>query len=107
MVINQYQIVLAKLEQDTGAVLRKTRPCVVISPDEMNRYLKTIVIAPLTRTPKTYPTRVAIRHEKHTGYIVVDQIMTVDRSSLIKGLGKLSQPAILRLKAVIRETYVE
>jgi len=112
MEIIQYEILLVDLHRgdekgNTGAEMTKTRPCVVISPDEMNRHLSTIVIAPMTTRSRAYPTRVKVRHDQKSGWIVVDQIMTVDRKLVISRVGNLSNPEIRRLKEVIRETYVE
>jgi mRNA interferase MazF len=112
MEIAQYDIVLVDLNisagmKDPGADMNKIRPCVVISPDEMNRHLRTIVIAPVTTTSRIYPTRVRERHHQKTGWIVVDQIRTVDRRRVVKYLGALSNPEIRKLKNVIRETYVD
>lgn len=112
MEIGQYNIVLVNLnpgrdEASQGAEIRKIRPCVVISPDEMNRHLKTIVIAPMTTRSRPYPTRVRVRHQKKTGWIVVGQIRTVDRKRVFSMVGKLTNPEIRRLKEIIRETYVE
>ena len=110
--IRQYDIVLVNLQvsaqlSGTGSEIRKQRPCVVISPDVMNRYLRTVVIAPMTTKSKPWPTRIRVRHNKKTGWIVVDQIRTVDRLRIIKRLDKLTNPEIRRLKDVIRETYVD
>jgi mRNA interferase MazF len=112
MEIGQYDIVLVDLNlsgkgEGAGSEIRKIRPCVVISPDEMNRHLSTIVVVPMTTTPKTFPTRVRVRHQQKTGWMVVDQIRTVDRKRIRRKLGKLTNPEIRRLKAVIRETCVE
>ncbi|MCK4751148.1 MAG: type II toxin-antitoxin system PemK/MazF family toxin [Bacteroidales bacterium] len=107
MEINQYSIVLVNLDKSVGSEIRKTRPCAVISPHEMNRYLNTIVVAPVTTRSRIYPTRVRVRHDQKTGWIVVDQILTVDRKRVLKILGKLSNPEIHKLKGVIRETYVD
>lgn len=106
MVLSQYSIVLVDLGSDRGAEMKKSRPCVVVSPDEMNRYLKTVVVAPMTTVARTYPTRVRIRHNKQTGWIVVDQLTTLDRKKVLRPLGKLTNPEIRKLKDVIRETYV-
>ena len=107
MEINQYHIVLVNLEYSPGSEIRKTRPCVVISPDEMNRHLRTIVVAPMTTRSRNYPTRVRMRHDQKTGWIVVDQIRTIDRRRIIRNLGPLSQSVIRKLKQVLRETYVD
>ena len=112
MEINQYDIVLVDLQVSEilrvpGAEIRKIRPCVVISPDEMNRYLKTVVIAPMTTRSRLMPTRVRVRHNKQTGWVIVDQIRTVDRKRVSKRLDRLNHPEIKKLKNVIRETFVE
>lgn len=107
MVISQYCIVLVELHRPAGAEIANTRPCVVVSPDEMNRYLRTVVVAPMTRSARTYPTRVKLRHNQETGWIVADQITTIDRQKIKRYLGKLTNPEIRKLKQVIRETYVD
>lgn len=107
MEVKQFQIILVNLEPAIGSEINKTRPCVVISPDEMNRHLRTVVIAPMTTSSKNYPTRVEIRHENKTGWIILDQIRTIDKHRIIKDLGKLSRPEIRELKAVLKETYVD
>jgi mRNA interferase MazF len=107
MEIKQYRIVLVNLEYSPGGEIRKTRPCVVISPDEMNRHLRTIVVAPMTTRSRNYPTRVRMRHDQKTGWIVVDQIRAIDRRRIIRDLGPLSQSVISKLKEVLRETYVD
>ena len=107
MGIAQYNILLVELDNRPGAVIRKTWPCVVVSPNEMNRHLGTLVVAPMTRTARLYPSRVRVRHNQQTGWVVVDQLTTVDRASVKGNLGKLTNPEIRRLKNVIRETYVD
>ena len=112
MEVNQYDIFLVDLLlseelRGAGAEIRKARPCVVISPDEMNRYLRTMVVAPMTTRSRLLPTRVRVRHNKQTGWIVVDQIRTVDRNRLGRKLDRLTNPEIRKLKSVIRETYVD
>ncbi len=107
MEIKQYQVILVNLEPAVGSEIKKTRPCVVISPDEMNNHLRTVVIAPMTTSSKNYPTRVEIRHENKTGWIILDQIRTIDKHRIIKDLGKLSRPEIRELKAVLKETYID
>src|SRR4030042_2732254 len=107
MEIKQYQIVLVNLDPIIGSEIKKTRPCVVISPDEMNKYLRTIVIAPVTTSSKKYPTRVEVKHDNKIGWIVLDQIRTIDKQRIIKELGRLSSPEIKEVKEIIKETYVE
>ena len=87
--------------------MKKTRPCVIISPNEMNKYLQTIVIAPMTSSSKSYPTRVEINYDKKTGWIVLDQIRTVDRQRIIKVLGNLTDKEIGKVKNILKETYID
>ncbi|HZK09063.1 MAG TPA: type II toxin-antitoxin system PemK/MazF family toxin [Bacteroidales bacterium] len=107
MEINQYQIILVNLDPTIGGEIKKTRPCVVISPNEMNYYLRTIVIAPMTTSTKNYPTRVETKHDNKVGWVVIDQIRTIDKQRIIKQLGWLSDTEIKVVKSVIRETYVD
>ena len=107
MEIKQYTIVLANLDPTIGSEIKKTRPCVVISPDEMNKYLNTIVIAPMTTKSKQYPTRVEIKHDNKIGWIVLDQIRTIDKQRIIKDLGRLSKPEIKEVKYILKETFVD
>jgi mRNA interferase MazF len=105
--IKQYQIVLVNLDPTMGSGMKKTRPCVVLSPDEMNKYLQTIVIAPMTSSSKPYPTRVEVRHNKQKGWVVLDQIRTIDRSRVVKLFDFLSEKEIDKAKSAILETYVD
>ena len=107
MEIKQYQIILVNLDPTIRSEIKKTRPCVVISPDEMNKYLRTIIIAPMTTNSKKYPTRLEVKHDNKTGWIVLDQIRTIDKQRIIKELGRLSKPEIKEVKEIIKETYVE
>lgn len=107
MEVRQYEIVIVNLDPTVGSEIRKTRPCVVISPDEMNRHLNTIVIAPVTSQSKSYPTRLNIILEKKPNWIVVDQIRTIDKTRVIKKISKLSLNEIKTLKMIIKETYVD
>lgn len=105
--MNQYQIVLVNLDPTQGVEIKKTRPCVIISPDEMNLHLKTLVVAPMTTTSKPYPTRVAITHNKKKGWVVLDQIRSIDQSRVIKQYKRLTDLEISQIKSVLRETYVD
>lgn len=107
MELKQYQVVLVNLDPTLGSEMKKTRPCVIISPDELNKYLQTIVIAPLTSTSKPYPTRIEVKHPRIKGWIALDQIRTIDRVRVIKALGALTEKEIAKVKAVMKETYVE
>jgi mRNA interferase MazF len=107
MEIKQYQVVLVNLDPTIGSEMKKTRPSVVISPNEMNKHLQTVVIAPMTSTSKPYPTRVKVSHNKTSGWIVLDQIRTIDRQRIIKVLDHLTDKEIESTKAVIKETFVD
>ena len=89
MAVNRFEVCLVNLDPTVGAEIQKTRPCLVISPDEVNHYLRTAIIAPMTTKGQAYPTRVACRFKGKDGQIVLDQIRTVDQSRLIKKLGRL------------------
>jgi len=106
MELKQYQIVLVNLDPTVGSEMKKTRPCVIISPNEMNRYLQTIVIAPMTSSSKPYPTRIEIKHKITKGWIVLDQIRTIDRQRIVKILDNLIDKEILLVKEIILETYI-
>jgi len=107
MDLSQYQIVLVNLDPTIGSEIRKTRPCVVISPDEMNKYLRAIVLAPMTTKSRKYPTRIEVKHDRKIGWIVIDQIRTIDKQRIIKVLGKLSNLEIKEVKSVMKETFVD
>ncbi len=107
MKISQYDIVLVNLDPTVGSEIRKTRPCVVISPDEINHNLSTIVIAPLTTTSLNYPTRVKVRHNKKDGFVVIDQVRTIDKKRIIKRFDTLNPVEIKKVKAIIKETFVD
>ncbi len=107
MELKQYDIVLVNLHPTIGSELKKTRPCIIISPNEMNRPLRTIVIAPMTTSSKNYPTRIEIKHNGKIGWIVIDQIRTIDKQRIIKVLGRMTKPEIKEVKLVIKETFVD
>ena len=107
MDVEQYSIVLVNLDPTVGSEIKKTRPCVIISPNEMNKYLNTIVLAPMTTNLKKYPTRVPVKHNGKKGMIAIDQIRTVDKIRVVKVFEKLSISEITNCKEVIRETFVD
>lgn len=107
MELTQYSIVLVNLDPTIGSEIKKTRPCVVISPDEMNKFLSTIVIAPMTTNLKKYPTRVSVEHNEKRGMIAIDQIRTVDKIRIVKVFEGLTKTEIENCKVVIKETYVD
>nr|WP_288836386.1 type II toxin-antitoxin system PemK/MazF family toxin [uncultured Flavobacterium sp.] len=105
--VNQYDIVLVNLDPTIGSEMKKTRPSVVLSPNEMNRYLQTIVIAPMTSSSKPYPTRVEVKHKFTKGWIAIDQIRTIDRVRIVKRFEALTDKEIDKVKKVIQETFVD
>ncbi len=107
MDLTQYSIVLVNLDPTIGSEIKKTRPCVIISPDEMNKHLQTLIIAPMTSQSKNYPTRVEIKHNQKNGWIVIDQIRTIDKQRVLKLLDKLTEKEIAKVKLVIKETFVD
>lgn len=107
MEISQYQIIQVNLDPTLGSEIKKTRPCVVISPNEMNKFLNTVVIAPMTTSSKNYPTRIEVRYDSKIGWIVLDQIRTIDKQRIIKDLGRLTKSEINKLKSVLKETYID
>ena len=105
--MNQYDIVLVNLDPTIGSEIQKTRPCVIVSPDEINHNLQTIVVSPMTTTLRKYPTRVELKLNGKTGSIAIDQIRTIDKVRIIKILGKLNKSEIREVKSVIKETFVD
>jgi len=105
-VIKQYDIYLVNLDPTIGSEIKKTRPCVVISPDEMNAGLRTVQVAPMTSTLREYPWRVAIMFRKKKGYIALDQIRTVDKQRLLKRGGSLQPDTIDRVKDTLHEMLI-
>jgi len=101
---SQYSIVLVNLDPTIGSEIKKTRPCLIISPNEMNFNINTVIIAPMTSKSRNYPTRVKINDNS---YIVLDQIRTIDKQRIIKKLGELDIEIILQIKQVIKEMLVE
>lgn len=107
MELKQYVIVLVNLDPTIGSEIRKTRPCVIISPNEINKYLNTIVIAPMTTNLKKYPTRIVVEHNNKKGMVAIDQIRTIDKKRVIKKLDQLAKSEIKKCKNIIRETFVD
>lgn len=107
MEINQYEVYWTDLDPTRGSEIQKTRPCVVISPNEMNHNINTVIIAPLTSTSKSYPTRVKIEFESKECWVVLDQLRCVDKSRLVRKAGVLDTDTILEIKDVIKEMLVD
>lgn len=107
MVIDQYDILLVNLDPTKGSEIKKTRPCIVISPIELNKNLNTIIVVPMTSANKKYPSRIPITHKGKTGTIALDQLRTIDKSRVLKTVGKLNNKTIDDCKNVIKEMLVD
>lgn len=102
----QYEIILVNLDPTIGSEIKKTRPCIVISPDDINRQLNTVIIAPITSTSKPYPTRIYSKSLTIPGWIVLDQIRTIDQRRMLKKLGQLNAEEVQKCKSIIEEMLV-
>ena len=107
MVVGQYQVFLVNLNPTIGREIKKTRPCLVVSPNEMNKYIGTVIIAPMTTKSHDYPSRVPVTFQDKQVWIVLDQIRTVDKRRLIKRIGKIDVRTIARVKTVLSEMLIE
>ena len=105
MVVNRFDVYLINLDPTVGSEIQKTRPCLVISPDEMNRYIRTVIVAPMTTAGKDYPTRVSCKFKKKKGQIVLDQIRTIDKTRLIKKLGSINPNTQLEVISVLQRLF--
>jgi len=107
VVINQYDVYLINLDPTIGSEIRKVRPCLVISPNEMNKSLRTVQIAPMTSNTNAYPWRVAIKFQGKHGTIAVDQIRTIDKSRMMKHMGSLKTKEIQAFKHVLQQMLID
>ena len=105
MVVKRFEVYLIRLDPTQGREIQKTRPCLVISPDEMNRHIGTVIVAPMTTKGKDYPSRVPVTFESKKGQIVLDQIRTVDKSRLIKRLGQVDQDTAQKVCDVLDKMF--
>ncbi|HEY9748119.1 MAG TPA: type II toxin-antitoxin system PemK/MazF family toxin [Allocoleopsis sp.] len=107
MVVKHFDVYLVNLDPTIGSEIQKTRPCLVVSPDEMNRNISTVIIAPMTTKGREYPMRVACRFQGKDGQIVLDQLRTVDKLRLVKRLGRISATAQKLVLTVLTEMFSE
>ncbi|TVQ14490.1 MAG: type II toxin-antitoxin system PemK/MazF family toxin [Leptolyngbya sp. DLM2.Bin27] len=107
LVAQRFDVFLVNLDPTVGSEIKKSRPCVVISPDEMNRYIATVIIAPMTTKGRRYPTRVACQFQGKVGQIVLDQIRTVDKTRLIKHLGQINPDEQSLVLEILAEMFAE
>ena len=101
----QFEVYLVCLDPTVGSEIQKTRPCVIVSPNEMNKYIKTVIIAPMTTTRRNYPTRVNLSFQGKDAQIILDQIRTIDKSRLINRLGKLSEEISNQIVDILLEMF--
>ena len=105
MVVSRFEVYLVSLDSTVGSEIQKTRPCLVVSPDEMNYHIATVIIAPMTTRGRSYPTRVPCRFQDKEGQIVLDQLRTVDRKRLVRRLGSEPAPTQQAVLAVLAEMF--
>lgn len=105
--MKRFEVCLVALDPTLGREIQKTRPCVIVSPDEMNRHLGTVIIAPMTTKGRSYPTRISCRFQGKSGQIVLDQLRTVDKVRLVKQLGRISPSVQRTLLAALAEMFAE
>ncbi|MCA6504408.1 MAG: type II toxin-antitoxin system PemK/MazF family toxin [Pseudanabaena sp. M158S2SP1A06QC] len=107
MVAKRFDVFLVNLDPTIGNEIQKTRPCAIVSPDEMNRNISTVIIAPMTTKGREYPTRVICQFQNKDGQIVLDQIRTVDKSRLVKKIGQISQDEQREVLNILAEMFAE
>jgi mRNA interferase MazF len=105
MEINRFEVFLVNLDPTVGSEIKKTRPCLIISPNEMNRYISTVIVAPMTSRGKAYPTRIPCSFQGKAGQIVFDQIRTVDKKRLVKKMGVISKNAQTKTLNLLHEMF--
>jgi mRNA interferase MazF len=103
--VNRFEAYLVNLDPTLGSEIKKTRPCLIISPDEMNHNIRTVMVAPMTTRGRNYPTRVSCRFKKKNAQIVLDQIRTIDKERLVKKMGKLDHRSADKVLSVIAEMF--
>jgi mRNA interferase MazF len=107
MVVQRFDVFLVNLDPTIGSETRKTRPCLVISPDEMNRYIATVIVAPMTTKGRSYPTRVTFQFRGKEGQVVLDQIRTIDKSRLVRKLGRIDETTQADVLTTLAELFAE
>ena len=105
MGVKRFEVYLVRLDPTQGHEIQKTRPCVVVSPDEMNRHIGTVIVAPMTTQGRAYPSRVPMRFQGKAGLIVLDQIRTVDKHRLVQHLGAIDDAVAAQVLAALGEMF--
>ena len=103
--ISRGDVQLIRLDPTLGSEIRKTRPCLVVSPDELNLHLRTVIVAPMTTGGQAYPWRIACRFQNRSGFVALDQLRTIDRERLVKRLGRLSAAATTEVLDALQEMF--
>ena len=107
MVVNRFDVFLVNLDPTIGSEIKKTRPCLIISPNEINHHIATVIVAPMTTKGQPYPTRVTCQFQGQNGQIVLDQIRTVDKTRLVKLLGQISEEEQKTVLDILAEMFAE
>lgn len=102
---SRFDVLLVSLDPTLGFEIKKTRPCIIISPDEMNKYIRTFIVAPMTTQVKGYPTRISVTFDNKKGEIVLDQIRTIDKARIIKKIGKIDEECSMRVVETLKEMF--
>jgi len=105
MVANRFDVYLTNLDPAVGSEIQKTRPCLIVSPNEMNKHIRTVIVAPMTTAGKDYPTRVSCTFKKKKGQIVLDQIRTIDKKRLVKKLGTIDPETQLKVITILQRLF--
>lgn len=103
--VKRFEVYLVSLDPTRGSEIRKTRPCLVVSPDEMNAHIRTVIVAPMTTTIRNYPTRVTLTFKRKKGQIALDQIRTIDKARLVRKLGKIERKTAEAVVAILVEMF--
>jgi mRNA interferase MazF len=107
VVVVRGEVHLVRLDPTLGSEIQKTRPCVVVSPDELNSHLRTVIVAPMTTSGRAYPWRIRCRFQNRAGYVVLDQLRTVDRERLVKRLGAISETTLIEILGGLQEMFAD
>ncbi len=105
MEVKRFDVYLINLDPTVGSEIQKTRPCLVVSPDEMNRYINTVIVAPMTTAGRDYPTRISCSFKKKKGRVVLDQIRTIDKKRLIKKIGTIDSETQLQVISILQRMF--
>ncbi len=105
--VKRFEVYLVNLDPTVGSEIQKTRPCAIVSPDEMNRHIQTVIVAPMTTKGRNYPTRIECKFKGKKGQVVLDQIRTIDKTRLVKKFGELTEDAQKEVLRILAEMFAE